>query len=644
MPPSGAAPGDGREVADAPTLGLKALGSDADIALYGLQGVQTLTVPVPAGLTPGALNAVVELPPNVREGSISVTQDNRTVSRVDLPPDGAPISVPLAGAEIVDNALTVLLRSQLLPPDGYCLYERAIPLRLVKAAVSYTGREAAPRVVADFLPPVLERLTVFIPQTPSDAAVRLTTAVVARYGGQSTDVDIASLPGQEMAPPTPSGPFERNIVIREGRAAAVALQGVVGVPALLITGPANDLVNQTRLLSSDISRLALSKAVAGPIKSSPQLPANQPTIRDLGQPGVNATAMKPQVSVGLDQTRIGRPVKGVRVNLKGSYTPLPSSVGGLVVVSVGGQTVDRWPIDSTGEIDRWIDVPDSGLQRYTNLDVAVDISGNTGRCGEFQPVTLTIDGATTVDSSAAEPPAPLRFQSPASDKPKTFVVPSDPDFTALLNDPIGNGIEYLLAVPPTGRGASDALNVRFPTLYATGADIATLELEIRTTVTASRLGACTASTRSCPRADVSLRRDSRRAASSLPRGDPHGDSIEQLAYPGVEFGEVVAVGRFEHPVLERRRERREFPGVQQPPEQRWVFGTVDVVCGLDIECRGAPDVMQHRHHGGQFVALGQASGAQRGQAGIEPRHLTGVGGRTGSRGLQNPRMRVVDVP
>jgi hypothetical protein len=126
---------------------------------------------------------------------------------------------------------------------------------------------------------------------------------------------------------------------------------------------------------------------------------------------VNATAMKPQVSVGLDQTRIGRPVKGVRVNLKGSYTLLPSSVGGQVVVSVGGQTVDRWPIDSTGEIDRWIDVADSGLQRYTNLDVAVDISGNTGRCGEFQPVTLTIDGATTVDSSAAEPPAPLGFQS-----------------------------------------------------------------------------------------------------------------------------------------------------------------------------------------------------------------------------------------
>lgn len=66
----------------------------------------------------------------------------------------------------------------------------------------------------------------------------------------------------------------------------------------------------------------------------------------------------------------------------------------------------------------------------------------------------------------------------ASDNPKLFVVPSDPDFTTILNDPADNGIEYLLAVPPEGRGISDALNVRYPTLYETGADIATLELEI----------------------------------------------------------------------------------------------------------------------------------------------------------------------
>ena len=415
VPATTAQPAVGGGVADAPTLGLPTLGADEDIALYGLQGTQTLTLPVPLGLTPDALTATVELPPNVRAGSVSVTQDNRTVSRIDLPPDRATVSIPLAGATIDDNAITVLLRSQLLPPDGYCLYDTTIPLRLSDAAVAYTGRERPPTVVADFLPPVLERLTIFVPESPSraesDAVLRLTTAVVARYGEQRPDVDVEALTGPDSSPP-PSRPFERTIIVREGPTAEVTLTGAEGVPALLVTGPPNDLLNQARLLTSNVSQLALSsKAVVGPIKSSPQLPADVTSIRDLGQPGVNATALEPQVAVGLDQTKLGRPVKDVRVLLKGSYTPLPSSVGGQVVASVAGQTVDRWPIDSSGVIDRWVAIPNADLQRYTNLDVAVDLSGNTGRCGEFQPVTLTIDGATTVETSAAQPPSPLSFQS-----------------------------------------------------------------------------------------------------------------------------------------------------------------------------------------------------------------------------------------
>ncbi|WP_006245120.1 hypothetical protein [Mycolicibacterium tusciae] len=66
----------------------------------------------------------------------------------------------------------------------------------------------------------------------------------------------------------------------------------------------------------------------------------------------------------------------------------------------------------------------------------------------------------------------------ASDNPRTFVVPSDPDFTTALNEPALHGIKYMLAIPREGRGTADALNLRFPTLYDTGADIATLELEV----------------------------------------------------------------------------------------------------------------------------------------------------------------------
>ncbi|MGV9714185.1 glycosyltransferase family 39 protein [Gordonia sp. NPDC003424] len=66
-----------------------------------------------------------------------------------------------------------------------------------------------------------------------------------------------------------------------------------------------------------------------------------------------------------------------------------------------------------------------------------------------------------------------------SARPKQYVIPSDQDFTNILNDPAANGVQYMLAVPNEGRGVSDALNTRFPTLYENGAGIGSLVLEAR---------------------------------------------------------------------------------------------------------------------------------------------------------------------
>lgn len=66
----------------------------------------------------------------------------------------------------------------------------------------------------------------------------------------------------------------------------------------------------------------------------------------------------------------------------------------------------------------------------------------------------------------------------ASEKPDRFVIPSDRDFVRVLNRPLERGAKYILAVPNTGRGSSDAVNRRYPSMYENGAQIATLELEI----------------------------------------------------------------------------------------------------------------------------------------------------------------------
>ncbi|QBJ98672.1 ABC transporter [Rhodococcus sp. ABRD24] len=68
----------------------------------------------------------------------------------------------------------------------------------------------------------------------------------------------------------------------------------------------------------------------------------------------------------------------------------------------------------------------------------------------------------------------------ASNNPKQFVITSDTDFTKILDDPAGHGVQYILAVPNTKRGIADAVNRRYPTMFETGSGgVGALVLEMR---------------------------------------------------------------------------------------------------------------------------------------------------------------------
>ncbi|MCP9275400.1 hypothetical protein [Mycolicibacterium arenosum] len=446
--------GSGR-VADAPTLAARDLGASPSLAFYGMQGLQSLTIPVPPGLRPAAVTADVELPVNLFIGSISVIQDDRTISRVDLPSvDRAPVSLPLTGAEVRDNALTVQIRTNLVPPQGYCAYDTTDPLQLVNVAVAFDGVERAPSAIADFLPPVLQRVTLFLPARPtmteSDAAVRMAAAVVAHYGAQPVRVDVVRLDGD--APLGQGQPLERQIVIRESGRRGMKLLGDDGVPSLEIAGSGEDLTNQIRLVTgSDVARLALtSSAIPGPLDARTVSAANSTTLRDLGQSGAVATSLtRPRVDIDVDQTRIGRPANRIRVNLKGSYTPLPQNLNGQIVVTANDEPVDRWAVEANGVIDRWVDVPDRLLSRNTELGVMIDATGTTGQCGESLPLTLTIDGDTTVTSEPADPPIPPGFQSiPQAFLPRLQVGITDDAFDDTARAvTIISGVQRLSAQP-----------------------------------------------------------------------------------------------------------------------------------------------------------------------------------------------------
>lgn len=411
-------------VVDSPTMALTDLGYGSTLAFYTLLGAQQLTLPVLHGLTPAALNATVVLPVNLRSGLITVSQDDREIARLNLPDgDQTPIVIPLTGATVVDDWVTVTLRAYLVPLEGYCL-DYTSPLQLTSTTVNYTGIEQPPVTVAHFLPPVLRKLTIFVPKSPStaesDTTVRLAAAAAANYGQQSPQIVVLPLAEGQAVPSAPPGPLERQIVVKEGSDSGLSLHGEPGMPWLLISGELGAAAKpDIALLFGNLSRLALApKAAIASLKSELQLPGNTTTLRELGRPSLSGTALRPRLSIAVDQTRFGRSVHAVRVHLLGSYTPTAADIGGQLVATIGTETIDRWPTDGHGVIDRWIEIPDRLLQRYTSLDLVLDIAGNTGRCGDFytpgpgdQLPTLTIDGDTTVQSSPAVPAVPDGLRS-----------------------------------------------------------------------------------------------------------------------------------------------------------------------------------------------------------------------------------------
>lgn len=118
----------------------------------------------------------------------------------------------------------------------------------------------------------------------------------------------------------------------------------------------------------------------------------------------------------------------------------------------------------------WFGDPDPELRREQEAVIA---SFDTERrIAEYLDSLDLEPGSVILDSMQGFPIiASTRY-------PETFVIPSDRDFVTVLNDPAAYGVEYLLTVPAEGRGASDALNLRYPTIFDNGAGFASLEAEV----------------------------------------------------------------------------------------------------------------------------------------------------------------------
>ncbi|MBY6707015.1 hypothetical protein HQ308_09390 [Rhodococcus sp. BP-241] len=396
-------------------LSFGAMGLGGSIALSGQRGSAVVTVPVPPGTVPATLRGTVEVPAGLERGWLDVTHRGRIVGRVDLPTGvpTAPVEVPLTGLDVVDDTVTLEMATTVVPSAGYCLDSReSSTVRLQEPVMDVVGTPANPTVVADFLPPVLSGLRIFVPDEPtadqSTAALTLATSVVDFYGSQPVRVTV--VPASALGVAAPDGLFERSVVLTQNTdpdARLIYPETPGAPPQLFVSGDGATLVDQIALLTSDVSALAVSTRVsAGAAREQPTLAADSMTLRDMSLGPLTASGSgEVTVAVPVDQTRLGRAASNLRVHVLGDYTPLSSEIAGALRISVGSNDLVTWPADDTGRIDQWVDVPADLVDRVTSLDVAMQTSGNGDACSTGGSLTLTVDGGTTIESSGGTPDA-----------------------------------------------------------------------------------------------------------------------------------------------------------------------------------------------------------------------------------------------
>lgn len=397
------------------------LGRPADLRLVSDSAPVIVTLPVPDGLQASRLTGILTTPMDFRQGWLEVRSDGRVVQRIEIPAaddGGTPVSVPLDGLPVIDRSVTLAITSHYIPIDDRC-YDRShfAPMTLRDATVTYAGTERQPSSPAEFLPPILRKLTIHVADatSPADqnAALALSTAVVNHYGNQPTRVEIAELPTGATVPDVAPAPFERTVVVGGSPEAGIALQATpAGAAVLRITGDETALASQVDLFVANLDGYAAaSRAIAAPDVKVPEVAQDVVTLEQLRIGTLTSTGLSHiEVPIAINQTQLGRPVRDLSAHLFGTYVPLPSSRSGILTVSLDGTQLASAPLDATGEFDVHVSVPNNLLSRFMTLTVALDVTGDF-QCGTSDVSSLTIDPRSTVSTHVASPPLPGGFAS-----------------------------------------------------------------------------------------------------------------------------------------------------------------------------------------------------------------------------------------
>jgi hypothetical protein len=404
---------DGRTAIPFP---LTAVGNS--ISVQGEDGEGSVTIPVPAGLTPVAIRANLVTTPDVQDGYLtyfggSLPANFLAVGSATRTAVETEVELNLRGIEVRDGRARLSLQTVLKSLRPGCSARLAqATLELRGGAFIYEGAATPPVAPTSFLGPVTNRVTIVLPDAPkaaeATAAVRVAATIARLRHDLPPTIEVL---GASAAAAQPFELDSRRIEIAgdhpdEISVVADPVQGSI----LRFGGPDARLLQNVAVFEGDLSEVLVNgtaeigsyepDAEAGPLD-----PAENSGLGSTKTGAEGSSLTFPLKSLGLDstqrrgvgtlelpllvdQSKLGGSVKTMRIHLEGNHTPPPKGAEAMLTLYVADTLVAS--LDLTKSVANeaetsWafaldIDVSSELLGRTTGSVLRVDYIPPGGDC------------------------------------------------------------------------------------------------------------------------------------------------------------------------------------------------------------------------------------------------------------------------
>lgn len=422
------------------------LGLNPSMTLVGANTNQDFTIPVQPGMTVRRLRGLIHAPVDFGAGFVEIDDTmGRFLATVELPAVSSaqavvPFDVDVSAAQPSRSGtgLSFTVREPSVPPDQRC--GRAEQVQLSDLTAVFAGIEPAPNTLADFFPPILRALTIYVPQnadqSEQQAALTMASVVARTYAPQKTAITVVKQPRGATPPPAPQ--LTRAVVIESGDATLSVVNAGRSDVYLKVAGRGDQLADQLSPVVNQLqSLLQIPNARVEKAGSRSETASDELTFGQLNIKGESTVLRTSKLTVGVDRSALGARIDGVQAHLLANYTPVASLDSASVMVRANGQVVYTSPLNESGRLDATFDVPSEFLKQRIDLEFDLTFSPRQLCSPTIAPLTFQLDPRSTLTARRGGP-ALGGFSSVPSEFSPEFLVafdgsnPDELDYAARL--------------------------------------------------------------------------------------------------------------------------------------------------------------------------------------------------------------------